>query len=249
MSDARLSELIAINGADTASDDLFLIADVSAGTAGAKKITRAELAIALGALPSGTAFTIIQRNSAGTGWEVANNLKYSNGSIGVDLDAANPAINDPDEEVVLDTLNRQALHANRNTAVDFGVDDEVTLEQNTTITPNMAKTPTHVQDVISSTFGSTVDLSAGFAGASHVIFRDTGTTGTTVLLPTSGNAPIGSYFRVTDAQCVSTDYPITIDAGDGSIMGVDGAVSTIELSSNGGSLLFQLVLTGLWKVI
>ena len=49
MANAKITDLVAIAGADTASDDEFPIVDVSAGSSGTKKITRAELAAALSA--------------------------------------------------------------------------------------------------------------------------------------------------------------------------------------------------------
>jgi len=44
---SKISDLTALTGADSATGDLFPIVDVSAGTAGTKKITRAEAEIAL----------------------------------------------------------------------------------------------------------------------------------------------------------------------------------------------------------
>lgn len=43
----KISDLTALTGANSATDDIFPIVDVSAGTAGTKKITRAELEVAL----------------------------------------------------------------------------------------------------------------------------------------------------------------------------------------------------------
>jgi hypothetical protein len=44
---SKISDLTALTGADSATGDLFPIVDVSAGTSGTKKITRAEAEIAL----------------------------------------------------------------------------------------------------------------------------------------------------------------------------------------------------------
>ena len=44
---SKISDLTALTGADSATGDVFPVVDVSAGTAGSKKMTRAELEIAV----------------------------------------------------------------------------------------------------------------------------------------------------------------------------------------------------------
>lgn len=44
----KISALTALTGTDAAADDLFPVVDVTAGTSGTKKITLAELRVAVG---------------------------------------------------------------------------------------------------------------------------------------------------------------------------------------------------------
>lgn len=68
----KVSSYTAITGADTAADDIFYIADTSAGTTGSRKITRDELAAAL------QSDGMMAKSDLG--WGTYNDTTYTTGS-------------------------------------------------------------------------------------------------------------------------------------------------------------------------
>ncbi len=69
MADSKVTQLVALTGAGTAALDLIPIVDVSAGTAGSKSITVAELLVGMGAVPKAggtmTGLLTVARTGAG----------------------------------------------------------------------------------------------------------------------------------------------------------------------------------------
>jgi hypothetical protein len=101
-------------------------------------------------------------------------------------------------------------------------------------------------------YGSTVDYSAGLTGVTHVLFRDTVASSSTVLLPTGTLAPVGTLFRVTDNGCLAGQgAPIDIDAGTSNSItaNVAGGAQIYQINTDGASVLLQKVSGSEWKVI
>lgn len=120
-----------------------------------------------------------------------------------------------------------------------------------TVAKNIISQGTMVESNIgSTTYGGTLNYTAGFAGKSRAYFSGSHSgSATGLLLPTGTNASIGTKFTVDDLGGLATTDPITIDAGSSNtITGPLGTAQTFVLTTSGTSVSIIKLTSTAWMI-
>lgn len=101
----------------------------------------------------------------------------------------------------------------------------------------------------STTYGGTIDYSAGFVGKERAYFTGSHSgTPTGLLLPTGVNAPIGTVFHVDDLGLLASTDNITLDAGGGNDIVGSTSAQTYVMTQDGQSVTLVKLTSTDWKV-
>lgn len=123
----------------------------------------------------------------------------------------------------------------------------ITLDSTGTVTSKGTVVETNIG---STTYGGTLNYSAGFAGKARAYFNGSHSgSATGLLLPTGTNAVIGTKFTIDDLGGLATTDPITIDAGtSNTITGTGGTAQTFVLNANGESVTLVKLTATQWMI-